>query len=287
MQRCDLDIHSLFSDGTNTPTEIISEAKRLGLAVALTDHNTVSGISEFMNAAKEQGVTAVAGTELSTDYDGTELHLLGLFIPEENLSKVEFFTKEANLLKEISNVELIERLNEAGYDIDYVTVKKRNAGDSINRAHVAAELLDRGYVSSINEAFAEILAEDKGFYVPPPRTHLFDAITFLKEIGAVPILAHPLQELKEETLRALLPKAKEKGLIGIEVYHSSYDADKIKTAIQIADDFGLARSGGSDYHGKTKPDVHLGVGKGQLDIPIEIYEDLFAISGRITAKSGE
>ena len=286
MKRTDLHIHSLFSDGTNTPTEIISEAKRLDLTVALTDHNTVSGIPEFLSAAEEQGVCAVAGTELSTDYDGTELHLLGLFIPPENLSKVEFFTKEANLLKEISNIELIERLNAAGYELDYVTVKKRNAGDGINRAHVAAELLEKGYVSSINEAFSEILAEDNGFYVPPPRTRLCDAITFLRGIGAVPVIAHPLQELSEERLRALLPEAIEAGLIGIEVYHSSYDAEKIRTAIQIADDFALAKSGGSDYHGMTKPDVALGAGKGQLDIPIEIYGELLEISKKITAEIG-
>lgn len=278
MKRCDLHTHSLFSDGSNTPAEIIAQAKELGLTVALTDHNTVNGLPDFVREAEEQGVTVVPGIEISTDYEGTELHLLGLFIAPERYKQVEFFMNETRLLKEISNIEMIERLNDAGYEVDYVSIKKRNSGDNVNRAHVAAELMEKGYVSSIKEAFQTILHEDRGFYVPPARLQLLDAIVFLREIKSLPILAHPLQELDEAALRALLPKAMEAGMLGIEILHSSYSEEKKALAARIAEEFGLAVSGGSDYHGVNKPDISLGVGKGDLVISEQIYLDLLELS---------
>lgn len=274
MKYCDLHSHSNFSDGSNTPAEIISQAKALGIAVALTDHNTVGGLSEFVAEAQRQGACAVAGTELSTMCGGVELHLLGLFIEPEYYTKVEFLVKEFLLLKEISNLELTERLNDAGYDIDYSEIKKNTRTDYVNRAHFAAELMKKGYVESISDAFKTILSEDAGFYVPPPRLDFYDAIEFLREINALPVLAHPLQELSGEELRAILPRAKEAGLVGMEVYHSSYSDEQIAEAFEIAETFSLAKSGGSDYHGENKPDIFLGVGKGNLKIPIDFYENL-------------
>ena len=199
--RCDLHSHSVFSDGTYTPEEIIAEAKRLGLIVALTDHNTAAGLPDFMAAAHEQGVTAVPGVEFSTEYQGQELHLVGLFILPQHYAAVERMAKEQHVLKEISNMELVERLNQAGYMIDYAKVKGRNPSGNANRAHVAAELLEHGYVTSITEAFKTILSEDGGLYVPPSRLQLTDVIKDLRRIGVIPILAHPLQDLTEQELR--------------------------------------------------------------------------------------
>ena len=141
-KRCDLHAHSVFSDGSATPRELIAEAKRLGLILALTDHNTVAGLPEFLEAAREFGVTAVPGVELSTDYRGKELHLLGLFVMPEHYRSIEKLVKEQNILKEICNIELVERLNQAGYMIDYANVKRRNPSGNANRAHVAAELVE-------------------------------------------------------------------------------------------------------------------------------------------------
>ena len=169
--RCDLHTHSVFSDGTYTPSEIIAEAKRLGLIVALTDHNTAAGLPEFMDAAQKLGVTAVPGVEFSTEYKGKELHLLGFFVLPEHYAAVERMVREQHVLKEICNMELVERLNQAGYLIDYEKVKGRNPNGNANRAHMAAELLEQGYVTSIREAFDTILRDDGGFYVPPSRLH--------------------------------------------------------------------------------------------------------------------
>ena len=141
----------------------------------------------------------------------------------------------------------------------------------INRAHIAAELVNKGYVSSIPEAFSKLLDEGCGIYVPPKRLALAEGIGFLRKIKAVPILAHPLKEIGDDKLRAMLPEMMEAGLIGIETMHSSYTEDKIKVSKEIALEFGLLESGGSDFHGSFKPGVELGVGKGNLDILDEIY----------------
>ena len=274
--RCDLHTHSVFSDGTYTPSELIAEAKRLGLIVALTDHNTAAGLPEFMNAAQKYGVTAVPGVEFSTEYNGKELHLLGLFVLPEHYAAVERMVKEQHVLKEISNMELVERLNQAGYLIDYAKVKGRNPNGNANRAHVAAELLERGYVTSIREAFDTILSDGGGFYVPPARLKLIDVIKELGHIGVLPVLAHPLQELTEQELRELLPNTIEAGLVGIETMHSSYTSDMISLAENIAAEYNLLSSGGSDFHGSVKPDVSLGTGTGNLDIPVSIYISLLS-----------
>ena len=272
--RCDLHTHSVFSDGTYTPGEIIAEAKRLGLIVALTDHNTAAGLPEFMDAAQKLGVTAVPGVEFSTEYNGKELHLLGLFVLPEHYAAVERMVKEQHVLKEISNMELVERLNQAGYLIDYMKVKRRNPNGNANRAHMAAELLDQGYVTSIREAFDTILSDNGGFYVPPSRLQLIDVIKELRRIGVLPILAHPLQELTEPELRDLLPNAIEAGLAGMETMHSSYTPETIALAENIAAEFNLLSSGGSDFHGSVKPGISLGTGRGWLCIPSKIYSNL-------------
>ena len=274
--RCDLHTHSVFSDGTYTPSEIIAEAKRLGLIIALTDHNTAAGLPEFMDAAQKLGVTAVPGVEFSTEYKGKELHLLGLFVLPEHYAAVERMVKEQHVLKEISNMELVERLNQAGYLIDYAKVKGRNPNGNANRAHMAAELLEQGYVTSIREAFDTILGDNGRFYVPPSRLQLIDVIKELKHIGVLPILAHPLQDLTAPELRELLPNAIEAGLVGIETMHSSYTPEMISLAEKIAAEFSLLSSGGSDFHGSVKPDISIGTGTGNLDIPVSIYTSLLS-----------
>lgn len=274
MATCDLHTHSFFSDGTCAPASIISQAKEKSLTVALTDHNTVDGLTEFMSEAQRQGVTAVAGTELSTDHNGTEFHLLGLFIDPDKYAAVNSLTKEYRVLKEISNMEMVERLAADGYRIDYVSVKKRSPNDNLNRVQVAEELMAKGYVGSISEAFETLLKEGGGYYTPSDKLKLTDAIRFLRKIKAVPIIAHPLKDTDERTLRSILPELIDAGLLGIEAMHSSYSEEAINVSFKIAEDFGLHVSGGSDYHADNKPDISLGSGKGNLCIPESIYLSL-------------
>jgi predicted metal-dependent phosphoesterase TrpH len=275
-------MHSTHSDGSFTPAEIISMVKAAGLsAVALTDHNTVSGVPAFMAEAARQGVTAVAGTELSTLYWGKEIHILGLFIPESHYADVGALTAEYDAYKDESNRDLIVSLAKGGYTLDYKEMLRKYPDCTINRAHFAQELVARGYVSSVSEAFDRILDEKNGYYVPPKRLGLVEAIRFLRSIGAVTVWAHPLQFLDEATFREILPIAMDAGLLGMEVQHSSYDDGTVLCAKALADEFGLLYSGGSDFHGTVKPDVRLGVGKGNLDIPDSYWKALREASRRI------
>ena len=269
--RCDLHTHTNHSDGSYTPAELVAEAKKLNIIIALTDHNTVTGLPEFLREAERQGVAAIGGTELSTEHEGREFHLIGLFIDPEHYERVERLCAEFIRLKEYSNIALCNKLRESGYDIDYAEVKARNIKGNANRAHIAAELMKKGYVSSVQEAFERLLDEKKGLYTPPPRLQLTYAIGFLREIGALPILAHPIKEISPERLREILPELIDAGLVGIETMHSSYSEEGIARVKQIADEFGLLESGGSDFHGGVKPVVNLATGKGNLNISSDVY----------------
>jgi predicted metal-dependent phosphoesterase TrpH len=255
-------------------TELVSEAAEKNLIIALTDHNTVTGLPEFLSLASELGVTAVGGTELSTVHEGREFHLLGLFIDSEHFHSVESLCQEYHVLKEKSNIDLVNKLCNLGYSLDYSVIKRKNIKGNVNRAHIAAELVKCGYVSSISAAFDKLLDEKCGLYVPPRRLELVEAIGFLRSINAVPVLAHPLKDIDEYELIRILPELMESGLIGMETMHSSYSDEKIAVSKSIATDFGLLESGGSDYHGSIKPGVMLGTGKGNLDIDDRIYYDL-------------
>lgn len=268
-QYCDLHTHSHYSDGTCTPAEIIAQAETLELsAVALTDHNTVAGLPDFMTAARNSFVEAIPGVEISTVYGDAELHIVGLFLPENAFDQITALLEKFNRKKETSNQILIHNLNRAGYDLNYEEICRNHRRGTVNRAVIAASLLEKGYVSSINEAFNGLLSKKSGYYIPPDRLSAFDAIAFLRSINSVPVLAHPFLNLKtEESIRQFLSEAVPHGLAAIETMYSSFSPETEATARRIAREFGLLESGGSDFHGQTKPHISLGSGKGTLAVP--------------------
>ncbi len=273
---CDLHTHSHFSDGTCSPAELIRQAEALGLsAVTLCDHNTVAGLPEFMAAAENAPVEAVPGVEFSTQYGDAELHILGLFIRPETHPQITRLLEDLLRAKEESNRALVARLNTAGLALDYEKIKGASGG-YVNRAVIGAEMTRLGYVPSVKAAFKEYLGESKGFYVPPCRLDAFDAVRFIKSIGAVAVLAHPFLNLDETGLREFLPRAVEAGLDGMEVFYSKFSSEETALAEDIAKAFRLLPSGGSDYHGDNKPDIRLGVGRGDLRVPTQFLEDLRA-----------
>ncbi len=272
---CDLHTHSKYSDGRYTPTEIIKEAKEKGLVVALTDHNRTTGLREFTEAAEKEGVTAVAGVELSCDYKGVELHLLGLFIDPEHYEKVNDLTQKYIDLKIQSHHDMIKRFRDDGIIIDYEKVLAKGVDGNVNRVQFAEELMDMGLINSIEEGFSGLLKKEGKYYRPSPKLDFFDAVEFLCSINALPVLAHPLKELSAEELCQMLPEAIEKGLCGIEVIHSDYTSEKAEAAHKIAEHFDILKSGGSDFHGDAKPGLYLGTGRdGNVSVPIEFYEKL-------------
>ena len=272
---CDLHTHSLYSDGTCTPDEIVDGAIRAGLsAVALTDHNTVDGLSDFIRAGEGKRIDIVLGSEFSVDYNGTELHLLGLFIKPEYFPRVSALMHSVMQRKEQSNIDLIESLCQAGFELDYNLIKSSTPNGKINRAHIATAMLQKGYVGSVSEAFETHLSKTGGHYKEPQRITVFEMLDFIKSIGAVPVLAHPFLNLSEKELVEFLPLAKEHGLVGMECYYSLYDGATTNTSLDIAKKVGLLPGGGSDFHGSRKPDINLGEGKGSLKVPYQCYLEL-------------
>ena len=281
MKTCDLHTHSTFSDGTLTPAELVKLAEQTGLsAVALTDHNTVDGLRAFLDAGAESSVLTVPGCEFSTDYGRTELHIVGLFLPERAWPEIRQYVGQLLTNKLRSNEQLIDNLRAAGYDITYEEADAA-APDAatFNRAHVAGVLVQKGYVKDRHAAFAQILHEDGGLYVPPRRPDALETVAFIKENGGAAVLAHPFLNLDADALTAFLPEAKQRGLDAIETQYSEFDAATSAQAAALAERFGLKQSGGSDFHGSVKPDIALGTGKGSLCVPFAFYEALRDCAG--------
>lgn len=271
---CDLHTHSYFSDGTDSPAQLVEKAVALGLsAIALTDHNTVAGLPEFLKAAEGKAILAVPGIEISTGYNGKELHIVGLFLNPERFGQITEFLSIINRRKEESNKLLIENLIQAGYIMSYEEIAAKHQG-SINRAVIAAELLEKGYISEMKEAFKGVLSSGNGYYQPPERIPSQGAIAFLRSIGAVPVLAHPFLNMQEEELTEFIRKAEPCGLAAMETRYVTYSPEITSIATRIARENNLLESGGSDYHGKNKPDIAIGIGRGNLAVPASYVPEL-------------
>lgn len=281
MKTCDLHSHSTFSDGTLTPTQLVELAEEQGLsALALTDHNTSKGLPEFMQAGENSTVKTIAGCEFSTEWEKHELHIVGLFFEEKAWTEIEDYVELMHIAKRHSNNILIERLNKGGFKLTYEDVAKITDADEFNRAHVARVLVSKGFARTVDEAFRNILRTNKGFYVPPRRISALTTIKFIKDNGAVAVLAHPFLNLNYEELEEFLPQAKEAGLDAMETLYSKFTDEQIQQAKELVKRFGLKESGGSDFHGTAKPDIQLGTGRGNLQIPLEFENELKAASGK-------
>lgn len=279
----DLHTHSNYSDGTCSPTQLIRLAQSASLtAVALCDHNTVGGLAEFRAAACGSGVEAVPGIEFSTDYGAAELHILGLWIRPEQEKAVDELLRQAQERKEQSNRALVAALARAGVRLDYDRLKAHRAGGTVNRAVIAAEMTRLGYTGSVEEAFSCWLAPERGYFRPPRRLDCFEVICFIRSLGAVSVLAHPFLNLEQRQLREFLPLAVEAGLDGMETLYPKFDPHMTCMAREIAQEFGLLESGGSDFHGENKPDTHIGIGAGSLAVPDRMLDGL---KGRLRQNS--
>jgi len=272
---CDLHTHSYYSDGSFSPAQVLKAAEQAGLAaVALCDHNSVAGLPEFVAAGESSPVEAVPGIEFSTDYQGTELHILALFILPEHYGTVNGLLEEGQRKKAQSNELLVQALNRAGISLDLEKIRAGTRDGYVNRAHIATEMTRLGYTESVQEAFKTWLSPDRGFYTPPRWTDACAAIHFIKSIGAAAVLAHPFLSLDEARLQAFLPEAVAVGLDAMEVLYPKYDGKTTSLAERIAEEYGLLPSGGSDFHGEAKPDIRIGTGRGELRVPVDWLEHL-------------
>lgn len=276
MRRIDLHTHSTASDGCLTPTELLERAARLGLAaLALTDHDTVAGLDEARAAAARNGVELVAGCELSVVWPVGFMHLLGLFLPERP-EKLMAAMDHLMDRRHDRNRRIVEKLNGLGLTLTYAEVQAIAGEGSVGRPHLALAMQARGYVADVEQAFQEYLGSRGRAYVPKDQFTPEQALAALKAEGATTVLAHPFSlRATGRVLENKVRKLKDLGLDGLECLYPEHSPDQTREFLRLARKLDLAVTGGSDFHGfAVKPDIELGVGGGNLELPYAMLESL-------------
>jgi hypothetical protein len=267
----DLHTHSTCSDGTLTPSELIAHAAELGLkAVALTDHDTLSGIAEARLEGDRLGVKVISGIELSSVYDKIEIHIVGLFTDKVN-AELQDVLSELRVKRDKRNEAMLAKLNELKVDISMEDVLRECHGSVISRAHFAGAMYHKGLVSSRNEAFERYIGAGKPAYIERDNLSYAQAIRLIHLSGGLAVLAHPLQyKLSDRVLQSMVSALSAEGLDAIEVYYCTHSPSDTRYIKRLADMNGLLYSGGSDFHGEAKPKLELGIGYGKLEVPDEV-----------------
>lgn len=272
----DLHSHSTASDGSAEPSALVRLAVEQGLTtLALTDHDTQEGIEEARAATAGTDLELIAGTELSLEYDAGGMHLLVLWL-EPGSGPLQSRLATLRQWRNRRNEQIVAALTELGMPMTIDEVTEEAGSGSVGRPHIAAVMMAKGYVESIEEAFEHWLAAGKPAYWSRPRLRPEEAIQLALESGGVPILAHPhtLNINRAAEMADLLTELREAGLVGLEAIYSSYRQHERDGYADLARRFGLVPSGGSDYHGSYKPGLDLGRGYGDLVVPDSVLDDL-------------
>ena len=278
MKAVDLHVHSDKSDGSMSPAALTAYAAQKGLrAYALTDHDTVDGLVEAMETARQfPDLEVIPGIELSTEYKGRDIHIVGLYIRYEDPAFQKHLIDFQNS-RILRNKKMCNNLADAGIDISFEKLQAEFPDSVITRAHYARYLLAHGYVASLKEAFDRYVGDHTKYFVPREKVTPAQAVSLILHAGGIPILAHPvLYHMSDAALEELVAQLKDAGLIGIECIYSSYSSSEERDMKRIADKFGLAYSGGSDFHGNAKPGLDLATGYGSLFVPETILDNLIA-----------
>ena len=271
----DLHVHSNKSDGTFTPKELVDYALEKGLsAFALTDHDTMDGVEEAILYARDKDLEVIPGIEFSTEYEGRDIHILGLYIPYDSKEfKHSMETFQASRI--VRNQKMCDKLNEYGIPITYDSFIERFPDAVHTRAHYATYLLENHHVKSMSEAFDRYVGDYAPCYLPREKITPAQAISLILKVGGIPILAHPcLYHFNKEKLEKLIRELKDAGLVGIETIYSTHNASEERLIRHFAKEYHLLLSGGSDFHGATKKGLDLAVGYGSLSIPYELLTEL-------------
>lgn len=280
----DLHLHSTASDGSLSPSRILEEARALGLAaISITDHDTLTGVREALQAGIPSGMKFVSGVEISATAPAQfpisgSMHLLGYNIrlddPGLNAELAKLQEARAN-----RNPEIVRLLNHLGFPICYETLAAACDGQ-LSRPHIARHMVEKGYVASIDEAFDTYLSQGKPAYVDKYRIDWQRAIEVIHNAGGVAVLAHPcLLDLPDAgMMEALVVLLQSHGLRGIEVFYPQHSPEQTRAYQALAHTLGLLMTGGSDFHGALNPDIQMGKGLGNLFVPYTYYEKLIQVS---------
>lgn len=273
MKFADLHLHTIFSDGTYSPLELIAESKKAGLStIAVVDHDTVEGIGETLEIAKTANIEVLSGLELSAEYDSTEIHILGYLIDYKNnglMEKLE--TLKKNRIDRI--YKIVDKLKDIGISLNPQDIFALAKQGTVGRLHVARALVSGGKVSSIFEAFQKYIGDKCPAYILGFKLSPKEAIKLIKDAGGISVLAHPYTLNNDELILEFIHY----GLMGLEVYYPEHSQAMINFYLNLAKSHNLVVTGGSDCHGNAKPEVRIG----SIKIPYELVERLKAAKDKL------
>lgn len=272
----DLHVHTLASDGSDTPVDVVRMAAELGLrAVAVTDHDTFAGLPEAIEAGARYGVEVVPGVELSTIYDGVEVHVLGYYM-DAGHPRLRAMMARATAERNARNETMVQRLHDAGYPVTMDALHAEFPGQTmLGRPHISEYLMRRGYVASVQDGMKNLLGRGKPFYVARYNIPLEESVETLRAAGGLPVVAHLFKyRYTPEQLTAMVDAAAAAGAVGLEAMYTNYTPEQEQAVRVLAAERGLLCTGGTDYHGARKPDIALGRGFGNLRVPYALLEGL-------------
>ena len=282
MSKVDLHIHSTASDGRFSPEEIVRKAVEFGLEViALADHDSVDGVGPALKAAKKfPRLRVIPAVEVSTDVPDGEVHVLGYFIDCTSRELAEELARFRNS-RERRAQKMVTKLADLGVHIDWRRVQEIAGDGSMARPHVAQAMLEKGYITSIREAFDKYIARDGPAYVEREKLTPVEAVALIVRTDGLPVMAHPFTVPEPG---AMVIELKAAGLVGIEAYYNGYTAGEISRLVSLADRHGLLTTGGSDYHGLGESGEMM---MGGVDVPMGSAERLIALAERRALKTAK
>ena len=270
----DLHTHSNCSDGSMSPSELVAHAADRGLAaIALSDHDTIAGIDEALEAGKLYGVEVVPAIEFSVQSE-TETHILGFYIDHKS-PRIEEALERINSVRMQRTVNTCNKLRDLGFDVSMEEAFAIAPSGIIGRAHFARILVEKGYTQSVKEGFDKYLANGRPAYDGTQYLTAQNAVKLINDLGGVAFVAHPhLIRLDDDALRGFLLRLKDCGLCGIEGYYNEYTPEMQEYFQKLACETGLEICGGTDYHAKMKPHIEIGIGQGNMAIPYSILDNI-------------
>lgn len=272
----DLHTHTTASDGSYSPTELVQLAQQTKLqAIAITDHDTVAGLAEAQQAADQTDLELIKGVEMSCQIQTGTLHMLGYFIDPDN-QPLQGLLAQLVDSRQKRNPQIVAKLNELGYEMSMSEVQAQADGPIVSRLHIARVMLEKKFVRSIDEAFGRFLGDKGSAYVQRVEPEPSKAIKLIHAAGGLAVVAHPvhLRAANERELSQKLKDLADLGLDGVEVWYPEHTAGITEQLWRICQRLDLATVGGSDFHGSAKGHIKLGVGRGSLNIPLEILDRL-------------
>ena len=272
----DLHIHTSTSDGSYSPKEIVNLAKKQGLkAIAITDHDTIGGNKEAISAGMATGIEVIPGVEISVEWNKRPIHILGYYIDWENK---ELASQLKNLIafREERNPQIVKKLNLLGLHLSYDEVKRVAGEGTVGRPHFAQILVEKGYVKNEDQAFKKYLQRGASAYVDKKRLSPQEGIHLIKDAGGIAVLAHPFitDGIIDREMEQFICHFKQIGIEGIEALYPLYTAQQTLQLQDLAKKHKLLVTGGTDFHGKQKPQILLGRGFGNMRVPYHLVIEM-------------